>query len=278
MKHFLTFDIEHWYESWRLRGLPFDAGLPDCDTGCIEKLLALLEETAQTATFFFTGNFAREFPEIARKCVASGHEIASHSMDHTLLTSYEGTDKFRANLLNSLEQIEKACGVRPSGFRAPKWTLLPENAADILSVLLDAGLKYDSSVFPGHFHALKHPCRFVLAGRDIAEIPATGLHFCKYTLPVGGAWFRLLPLRVSNSMFKQSAGEGFPAMFYAHPYDLNPYTHCPQGTPPGLRFMRRVGVHGAWKKLSYLLRHNRFTSIEKWLQCHENALKKIHLQ
>lgn len=265
--HLLTFDIEHWYESWRLRGLAFDKKLADCDTPCVFRLLDLLDEKKQKATFFFTGNFALEFPLALRECVARGHEVASHSRDHALLTSFEDAEAFRDNLTWSLLQIEHECGVRPIGFRAPKWSLTPENARDFLGVMIEQGLKYDSSVFPGHFANFPDkPCKIKTPAGEICEIPASALRLGPFRTPVGGAWFRIFPLAITSAMFAQQEREDATGVFYAHPYDLNSATHCPRGTPVKLRLIRRVNVKSAWKKLENLLDQFRFTSIRDWLK------------
>ena len=264
--HLLTFDIEHWYESWRIRGLSFDKNLADCDTPCVFRLLDLLDEKNQKATFFFTSNFAREFPLALKECVARGHEAASHSRDHTLLTNFRDSEAFRENLSSSLQHIEQVCGVRPIGFRAPKWSLTPEHARDFLTVMVEEGLKYDSSVFPGHLPNFpEKPCKITTPAGKIREIPASALHIGPIAAPVGGAWFRIFPLAVTSAMFAQKEKAGEPGIFYAHPYDLNPATHCPKGTPAKLRLMRRVNVQGAWKKLDKLLDQFKFTSIRNWL-------------
>ena len=266
--HILTFDIEHWYESWRLRNLPYDASLPDCDGPTLLKTLDLLDKYSAKATFFFTGRFAAEFPEIARECVARGHEIASHSQDHRLLTEYDDPEDFRVNLLESLDNIEKASGTRPIGFRAPKWTIFPKNAEAYLNILAREGLKYDSSFFPGRFAKadLLSPSLLKLPAGDLIEIPATGTTFGPWTIPAGGAWFRALPFFVARCMFKQKEALGKPAVFYAHPYDLNPNAHCPPGTPLKLKLIRRLGTAGALARLESLLRDYKFISAAEWIK------------
>ncbi len=274
MEHILSFDIEHWYESWRLRGLSGYEGLPDCDTPGIRGLLDLLDRTGRSATFFFTGRFAREFPALARECVERGHEVGTHSDEHTLLTRFSGPDALRADLARSLESVEAAAGVRPRGFRAPKWSVLPENAAMVSGVLADLGLEYDSSFFPGHFAGpvARQPHRIRAGGAELCEIPATALHLGPLTLPVGGAYFRALPLAAARAMFVRCERRGLPGVFYAHPYDLNPACHCPAGTPWKLRLMRRVGVRGALAKLEALLREFPLTRIDAWLEAHRASL------
>lgn len=270
MTHILTFDIEHWYESWRLRNLSGWEGFPDCDTPGIRRLLDLLERTGQTATFFFTGRFAREFPDLARECAARGHEVGTHSDEHTLLTRFPHPAAFREDLARSLDSVEAASGLRPRGFRAPKWSVGPENAAAVWGVLAELGLEYDSSVFPGHFpEPLRRvPHRIPTDHGVLYEIPATALRLGPLTVPVGGAYFRALPLAATRAMLGQRARQGLPGLLYAHPYDLNPDCHCPEGTPRKLRLLRRIGVRGAMVKLERLLRDYRFTRIDAWLERH----------
>lgn len=267
MQHLLTFDIEHWYESWRQRDLPYDQQLPDCDSACIFRLLDLLDAKDQKATFFFTGNFAEEFPHVAMECVKRGHEVASHSSDHTLLEKFKDAKAFRRNLQHSLKQIEQACGVRPIGFRAPKWSLSPKNVSTFLPEMIAAGLKYDSSIFPGHFpNFSENACIIKTVAGEIIEIPARALHIGPFTAPIGGAWFRLFPQALTSIFFAQCEKVTKPGLFYAHPYDLNPKSHCPVGTPLKLQLIRRLNVKGAWKKLENLLGQYKFTSIHTWLQ------------
>lgn len=265
--HILTFDIEHWYESWRLRGLPYDTSLPDCDGPLLQKLLDLLDRHDASATFFFTGAFAREFPHLARECVLRGHEVASHSNDHRLLTAYDNMEAFRADLLESLNRIEAACGMRPMGFRAPKWSVNPANVRNILNTLVECGLAYDSSFFPGHFSGEINllPRRIRVKSGELVEIPASGLELGSLVLPAGGAWFRAFPLMVTRGMFVQKERKGQPAVFYAHPYDLNPDAHCPANTPWKLRLIRRLGVKKAFGRLESLLGAFRMISVKSWL-------------
>ena len=142
--------------------------------------------------------------------------------------------------------------------------MLPENVELVLGVLADLGLEYDSSFFPGHFSGAvaRRPHRVRAGGAELCEIPATALHLGPLTLPVGGAYFRALPLAAARAMFEQCEDRCLPGVFY----DLNPACHCPAGTPWKLRLMRRVGVRGALAKLEVLLRERRMTRIDAWLE------------
>jgi len=79
-----------------------------------------------------------------RTLVARGHEVANHTLDHL----YELTRRSRAELTRQVEggirAIEAAVGVRPTGFRAPGYTVTDA----LCDVLEELGVAYDSSVFP----------------------------------------------------------------------------------------------------------------------------------
>ncbi len=76
--------------------------------------------------------------------LARGHEIGNHSLDHLYdLTRRTGAEQAR-QVLEANRRIETLLGVTPRGFRAPGYTVTDE----LLCVLRDAGLHYDSSVFP----------------------------------------------------------------------------------------------------------------------------------
>ena len=47
-----------------------------------EKILDILDRNGVKATFFCTVNFAENAPDIIRRIIDSGHEIAAHGCDH----------------------------------------------------------------------------------------------------------------------------------------------------------------------------------------------------
>ena len=79
-----------------------------------------------------------------RALVADGHEIGNHSLDHWYdLTRHEEAEQIR-QVDGANQRLRSALGVSPTGFRAPGYTVTDE----LLSVVADCGLVYDSSVFP----------------------------------------------------------------------------------------------------------------------------------
>ncbi len=75
---------------------------------------------------------------------ARGHEIANHTLDHRYDLVRLGRDEIARQVEGGACAIERAVGERPVGFRAPGYTISDE----VFEVLADAGVAYDSSVFP----------------------------------------------------------------------------------------------------------------------------------
>lgn len=79
-----------------------------------------------------------------RRMAEAGHEVANHSLDHFYDLTRRGREEMRRQVMGGADAIERACGRRPLGFRAPGYTLTDE----LVEVLTEAGVEYDSSVFP----------------------------------------------------------------------------------------------------------------------------------
>lgn len=79
-----------------------------------------------------------------RRLADAGHEIANHSLDHFYDLTRRGREEMRRQVVGGADAIEAATGSRPVGFRAPGYTLSDE----LVEVLGEAGVEYDSSVFP----------------------------------------------------------------------------------------------------------------------------------
>lgn len=116
----------------------YDAAVP--------RLEAWLEEESIPATFFVIGEDLER--DENRASVArlhrAGHEIGNHSYHHHYDLTRRAAVEVREEIERGAAIIERACGARPSGFRAPGYTV-----SDALFSALDvAGVEYDSSVFP----------------------------------------------------------------------------------------------------------------------------------
>ena len=131
-------------------------------TAGTHRVLDVLRQLDVRATFFTTVNFAREAPDVMRRIVADGHEVASHGVDHSRPRSDDAT--------RSKPMLEALTGVEVTGYRQPR--MMPVDDA----ALARAGYRYNSSlhptVIPGRYMHLDTPrAPFVKDG--VLQIPAS---------------------------------------------------------------------------------------------------------
>ncbi|MFI5796549.1 polysaccharide deacetylase family protein [Streptomyces sp. NPDC051677] len=96
--------------------LTFDAGPSENSA----RLLDILKEKQVPATFFLLGQgHIEKYPELVRRMADEGHEVASHTWDHKILTQIE-PDEIRAELQRPNDAIERLIGRRPTLMRPPQ--------------------------------------------------------------------------------------------------------------------------------------------------------------
>ena len=93
----------------------FDSAWNDDD---IEQIINVLSEQNCPSTFFVTGDWAQRFPESLKKLHSAGHEIASHSYNHTLYSTLT-KDEIIADMDKCDTIIQSVIGIRPTLCRAP---------------------------------------------------------------------------------------------------------------------------------------------------------------
>ncbi|MET7452115.1 polysaccharide deacetylase family protein [Streptomyces sp. NPDC005574] len=96
--------------------LTFDAG-PSENTA---RLLDILKAKRVPATFFLLGKrHIDTYPDLVRRMAAEGHEVASHTWDHKILTRI-APDAIRAELERPNREIQRLTGRRPTLMRPPQ--------------------------------------------------------------------------------------------------------------------------------------------------------------
>ncbi|MEU9734442.1 polysaccharide deacetylase family protein [Streptomyces sp. NPDC048002] len=96
--------------------LTFDAGPSENSP----RLLDILKEEQVPATFFLLGaRHIEKYPELVKRMADEGHEVASHTWDHKILTDLE-PDEIREELRRPNEEIERLTGRRPTLMRPPQ--------------------------------------------------------------------------------------------------------------------------------------------------------------
>ncbi|MES4890937.1 polysaccharide deacetylase family protein [Streptomyces sp. NPDC096012] len=100
----------------RCIALTFDAGPSEHSA----RLLDVLAEKKVPATFFLLGKgHIEKYPELVKRMAAEGHEVASHTWDHKILTKISDKE-IRAELKRPDDEIERLTGRRPTLMRPPQ--------------------------------------------------------------------------------------------------------------------------------------------------------------
>ncbi|CCA93030.1 XrtA system polysaccharide deacetylase [Novosphingobium sp. PP1Y] len=226
----LSVDVEDWFQvgafetviardDWSRLA---DRVERNCDT-----ILEMFCDAGVKGTFFTLGWVAERHGPLMRRIAAEGHEVASHGWDHERVFRL-GADGFARDLERSRKAIEDAAGVAVTGYRAPSFSI-DARTAWAFEVLAVQGYAYSSSVAPiAHDHyGWREAPRFAfhpLAGSDLVEIPVTTATFAGRRLAAGGGgFFRVLPYGFSRWAIRQvNREEGRPAVFYFHPWEIDP--------------------------------------------------------
>jgi polysaccharide deacetylase family protein (PEP-CTERM system associated) len=263
----LTFDIEDWFHildnpdsksvhSWSKFENRIDSG--------VGRILEVLEDNDLKATFFILGWIADKYPQIVKKIDQAGHHIGSHSYAHQLAYQQSVND-FSTDLKHSKSVIEDAIGKMINSYRAPGFSITEENLW-AFEELVNNGFEIDSSVFPaGRAHGglprfkTSLPAITTINGVSLKIFPINSRRFLgKSFIYSGGGYFRLIPRALLTKWFREDKY----IMTYFHPRDFDPE----QPIMPGLNYMRRfksyVGLSKSLQKLNYILKENKFISLD----------------
>jgi polysaccharide deacetylase family protein (PEP-CTERM system associated) len=223
-----------------------------------DQILSLMDETGIRGTFFILGWVAERFPQLVKRIAAADHEIASHGYWHKLV--YQQTpEEFAKDIADSCDAIANACGFRPTAYRAPSFSITRESLW-ALDILVELGFTCDSSVFPirGHHRYGVPNAKLQIHERDTAagpikEFPPSIARLAKAQLPVGGGYFRLLPLRMTVHAVRSIEKQGRPVMFYIHPWEIDPEQPRIGGLSRSTSFRHYIGLERTEGKLRKLI-------------------------
>ncbi len=221
-KAILTVDLED-YRRQQLRDAV--GGHQPPHAGEVERQLDILleafEQLDARATFFSVGRLTGELPAATWSRITARHELGCHGHDHERVVA-QGPAGFRDDLCRARTALEDASGRPIRSFRAPYFS---SDGCDpwFGEALAEQGFRFDSSRRLG-----RPPARFsgtmpLMGSNGAVEevpLPSVGVGPKRLTV-VGGTYFRLLPLRIIESLLAQAAAQGFIPMVYLHPYDID---------------------------------------------------------
>ena len=130
---------------------------PDLHTGKFEGidqltlLSKMLKQHKIKATFFVTGTVLEKYAQKIRQLKKQGHEIAIHGYAHKRYDLMSHSEQ-KKDLVQSINAYHSVLKSSPKGFRAPQHSITLE----LISLLKNLGIKYDSSKTPGNAMLLRH--------------------------------------------------------------------------------------------------------------------------
>ena len=188
------------------------------------RLLDVFAEHDVKSTFFCLGWVAEKCPNVIRRIVDEGHELASHGYDHTRL-NYLNHESFLQDVSKSKRILEDISGSAVIGYRAPSFSI-NEKTQWAYETLANLGFVYSSSTYPIAHDLYGVPTwpRFKYERPEgIIEIPVPTLNVRGKNRGIGGGgYFRLLPYWLSKRRINRYlADEKHPYSFYFHPWEID---------------------------------------------------------
>jgi polysaccharide deacetylase family protein (PEP-CTERM system associated) len=224
--------------------------------GNVGRILDLLAERGTHATFFTLGWVAERYPQLVRRIVEGGHELASHGYGHQRASDLSQAE-FTEDITRAKRILEDLSGQAVSGYRAPSFSIGTGNLW-AFDALARAGYRYSSSIYPiahDHYGMPDSPRFAYRVSSGMLEIPVTTLRMGGRNLPSsGGGYFRLLPYAVSRWMLRRvNQQDREPAIFYFHPWEIDTGQPRVAGIDAKTRFRHYVNIPRMEPRLQALL-------------------------
>lgn len=126
------------------------------------RILGVLRQNGVRATFFCTGNFATQAPDMMKRIMDDGHEVACHGVDHW---QPQPTDVVR-----SKELVEGVTGFHVKGYRQPRMKDVDGKALKAVGYLYNSSL--NPTFLPGHYMHFTSP-RTWFVSDGVLQIPVS---------------------------------------------------------------------------------------------------------
>ena len=266
----LSFDVEEFFHAHNLaRAAPPDRWdyFPSRVQRQLEIILGAHDEAGVKATFFFLAWVAERHAGIVKRVLSQGHEIATHGYGHQFVYR-QSRAQFGEDLKKSVAILEDITGRRVLGYRAPSFSIT-NDCLWALDVIKEAGLRYDSSLFPVHLgnrggvasRFVPHEIRSGLCEMPVASMPFMGVR-----LPLsGGFYFRFFPYSLTRWGIGRINRRGEPAVLYFHPWEFDSSQPALKGIPAFPKYRHYVNLKTNLVKLRALLKSFRWAPLREVL-------------
>ena len=221
------------------------------------RIVDLLAETDTKATFFTLGWVAERYPELIKRIVNEGHELACHGYEHIRVTE-QTQEQFRADIVRTKKILEDIGGKEVIGYRAASYSINSENLW-AHNVLAEENFRYSSSVYPVKHDLYGIPdaprfCYKPIEGSGFLEIPITTVRLGQKNMPCGGGgFFRFYPYTLSKWAFRYINNGNQSAIFYCHPWEIDPDQPRQHGLNLKTRFRHYLNLNKMEQRIRYLL-------------------------
>lgn len=206
-KILLSFDTEE-FDVPRERGV----NIPLCEAVAVSAagtrvILDTLKRYDVKATFFCTTNFAENAPDLMRRIVDEGHEVASHGCDH-----WQPAD---GDLITSKSRLESIVGKTVSGYRQPRMFPVQEEVMAVSGYLYNSSL--NPTFIPGKYQHLNAPRRPFLQN-GVLQVPTSVTPLLRFPL----FWFSYhhLPAALYRAMVRRTLRHDGYFATYFHPWEF----------------------------------------------------------
>jgi polysaccharide deacetylase family protein (PEP-CTERM system associated) len=232
-----------------------------------DRILALFESLNIKATFFTLGWVAQRHPNLVRRIVSCGHEIACHGYSHVRVTQ-QNPEEFRKDVYKAKILIEDIAGIRLRGYRAASYSIGANNFW-ALEILEELGFDYSSSIYPirHDLYGMPEAPRFAFRPNKtthLLEIPVTTVVIGNKNIPCGGGgFFRLIPYTLTHwALNRVNNHDRQSCVFYFHPWELDPNQPRLSGIDIKTRLRHYVNLASMETKLVKLFNDFRWSSME----------------
>jgi polysaccharide deacetylase family protein (PEP-CTERM system associated) len=270
MLNALTVDVEDYFQvSAFERYISRDDwdGLPRRVEVNTDRILALFDRFTVKATFFTLGWVAKRHPNLVRRIVENGHEIACHGYSHVRVTQ-QTPKEFSKDVYKAKILIEDIAGVRMRGYRAASYSIGADNLW-ALEILEELGFDYSSSIYPIHHdhYGMPEAPRFAFRPdrtTHLLEIPVTTVAIGNKNIPCGGGgFFRLIPYPFTQwALNRVNNRDQQSCVFYFHPWEIDADQPKQSGIDIKTRIRHYVNLARMETKLVRLLNDFSWGSME----------------
>ncbi len=220
------------------------------------RLLDIFAENHVKATFFTLGWVAKRCPDVIKRMVNEGHEVASHGVAHQRATTMT-RDALYKDIAESKAILEDISGTQVIGYRAPSFSVNHDNIW-IYEVLKEHGFLYSSSTYPiqHDLYGVPEWPRFKYQRPEgIVEIPIPTIRKNSVNIGIGGGgFFRLYPYRLSRKRIQRyMLEESAPYNFYFHPWEIDPKQPLVKAASLRSKFRHYVNLSRMEQKVVKLL-------------------------